>query len=59
MGNNAAVNVNEKPGRQMEVSPFSIGVYEITHDQFDIFLKMKKLRKGQRLTPSPDLLLST
>jgi len=48
MGNNAAVNVNEKPGRQMEVSPFSIGVYEITHDQFDIFFKDEETSQGSK-----------
>jgi len=48
MGNNAAVNVNEKPGRQMQVSPFSIGVYEITHDQFDIFFKDEETSQGSK-----------
>lgn len=48
MGNNAAAKTNEKPARQITVSDFSIGVYEITHDQFDIFFKDEETSQGSK-----------
>ncbi len=48
MGNNNAANPNEKPARQITVSDFSMGVYEITHDQFDIFFKDEGTSQGSK-----------
>jgi formylglycine-generating enzyme required for sulfatase activity len=48
MGSNTSLNQHEKPTRQVQVSPFSIGVYEITHDQFDIFFKDEKISQGSK-----------
>lgn len=59
MGSNTSLNQHEKPTRQVQVSPFSIGVYEITHDQFDIFSRMKKYHKDQKQMPLPDQHLNT
>ncbi|MFZ9239988.1 MAG: formylglycine-generating enzyme family protein [Chitinophagaceae bacterium] len=49
MGNNTAANTNEKPSRQLQISPFSIGVFEITHDQFDIFFKDEETSQGSKV----------
>lgn len=51
MGNNAAVKANEKPARQIRVSDFSIGIYEITHDQFDVFFKDEETSQGSKEDP--------
>jgi formylglycine-generating enzyme required for sulfatase activity len=32
-------NVNEGPQRNFSISPFWMGAYEVTHDEFDIFFK--------------------
>lgn len=48
MGSNTSLNQHEKPTRQVQVSPFSIGVYEITHDQFDVFFKDEETSQGSK-----------
>ena len=42
MGNNLSSNTSEKPARKLTVSPFWMGAYEITHDQFNVFYKDNK-----------------
>ena len=48
MGSNTTLNPNEKPARQVQVSPFYIGVFEITHDQFDVFFKDEETSQGSK-----------
>ena len=48
MGNNASAKRNEKPARVIHVSDFSMGVYEITHDQFDLFFKDEGTSQGSK-----------
>ena len=48
MGNNASAKPNEKPARVINVSDFSMGVYEITHDQFDLFFKDEGTSQGSK-----------
>jgi formylglycine-generating enzyme required for sulfatase activity len=49
MGSNASNKVNEKPAKHVNVSAFSIGVYEITHDQFNIFYRDENTSQGSKL----------
>jgi len=49
MGNNSSVNTNEKPAKKITVSPFWIGAFEITHDQFDIFFKDEQTSQGSKV----------
>jgi formylglycine-generating enzyme required for sulfatase activity len=49
MGNNNSVNTNEKPAKKITVSPFWIGAFEITHDQFDIFFKDEQTSQGSKV----------
>ena len=49
MGNNAASNTNEKPARSITVSSFSIGIFEVTHDQFNIFYRDENTSQGSKV----------
>lgn len=49
MGNNTSKNNNEKPARVVNLSPFSIGVYEVTHDQFNIFYRDDNTSQGSKV----------
>lgn len=46
MGNNASENTNEKPARNVTVSGFWMGAFEITHDQFNVFYKDENTSQG-------------
>jgi formylglycine-generating enzyme required for sulfatase activity len=39
LGNNNSAATDEKPAHKINISAFWMGVYEITHDQYDIFFK--------------------
>ena len=39
LGNNNSTAADEKPAHKINISAFWMGVYEITHDQYDIFFK--------------------
>jgi formylglycine-generating enzyme required for sulfatase activity len=49
LGNNASANADEKPAKQVTVSDFWMGAYEITHDQFDIFFKDDSTSQGSKV----------
>ncbi len=49
MGNNNSINANEKPARKVTVSPFWMGAFEITHDQFDAFFKDDQTSQGSKV----------
>ena len=49
MGNNSSINTNEKPAKKIAVSPFWIGAFEITHDQFDVFFKDEQTSQGSKV----------
>ena len=49
MGSNASSNTNEKPAKTIKVSAFSIGAFEITHDQFNIFYRDENTSQGSKL----------
>lgn len=49
MGNNNSVNSNEKPAKKIAVSPFWMGAFEITHDQFDVFFKDEQTSQGSKV----------
>lgn len=49
MGNNLSINANEKPARKVIVSPFWMGAFEITHDQFDAFFKDDQTSQGSKV----------
>jgi formylglycine-generating enzyme required for sulfatase activity len=38
MGSNSSTKPTEKPAKTVKVSAFWMGAFEITHDQFDVFL---------------------
>lgn len=46
MGNNASSNANEKPAKNISVSGFWMGAFEITHDQFNVFYKDESTSQG-------------
>jgi formylglycine-generating enzyme required for sulfatase activity len=48
MGDNSSSKVDEKPARQVTVSDFWIGAFEITHDQFDAFYKDDQTSQGSK-----------
>ena len=49
MGNNNSINANEKPAKKVTVSPFWMGAFEITHDQFDAFFKDDQTSQGSKV----------
>lgn len=49
MGNNLSSNLSEKPSRKLTVSPFWMGAYEITHDQFNVFYKDEETSQGSKV----------
>jgi len=49
MGSNTSNKVNEKPAKLVNVSAFSIGAFEITHDQFNIFYRDENTSQGSKL----------
>jgi formylglycine-generating enzyme required for sulfatase activity len=49
LGNNASTNADEKPAKQIAVSDFWMGAFEITHDQFDIFFKDDSTSQGSKV----------
>jgi len=49
MGNDKSINLNEKPAKKIQISPFWIGAYEITHDQFDAFFKDEQTSQGSKV----------
>jgi formylglycine-generating enzyme required for sulfatase activity len=51
LGNNNSTKPNEKPAKQVTVSSFSMGIYEITHDQFDVFFKDEGTSQGSKEDP--------
>ena len=48
MGNNMG-KANEKPAKQIQVSGFWMGAYEITHDQYNVFFRDENLSQGSKL----------
>jgi formylglycine-generating enzyme required for sulfatase activity len=48
MGDNKASKLDEKPAKQVTVSDFWIGAFEITHDQFDVFFKDDQTTQGSK-----------
>lgn len=48
MGNNAG-KPNEKPAKQIQVSGFWMGAYEITHDQYNVFFRDENLSQGSKV----------
>jgi formylglycine-generating enzyme required for sulfatase activity len=48
MGNNMG-KANEKPAKQIQISGFWMGAYEITHDQYNIFFRDENLSQGSKL----------
>ncbi len=49
MGNPSSTAENEKPGATVEISPFWMSAFEITHDQFSIFFKDEKFTQGSKV----------
>jgi formylglycine-generating enzyme required for sulfatase activity len=49
MGSNTSNKANEKPAKYVNISAFSIGAYEITHDQFNIFYRDENTSQGSKL----------
>ena len=48
MGNNMG-KANEKPAKQIQVSGFWMGAYEITHDQYNVFFRDENLSQGSKV----------
>ena len=48
MGNNAG-KANEKPAKQIQVSGFWMGAYEVTHDQYNVFFRDENLSQGSKV----------
>lgn len=48
MGDNLSQLEHEKPAKTAAVSPFWMGAYEITHDQFDAFFKDDSVSQGSK-----------
>ena len=48
MGDNLSQHEHEKPAKTVAVSPFWMGAYEITHDQFDAFFKDDSVSQGSK-----------
>jgi len=40
---------NEKPVKQVEISSFWMGAYEITHDQYNVFFRDENLSQGSKV----------
>ena len=49
MGNNLSASPSEKPPKKISISPFWIGAFEITHDQFDAFYKDEETSQGSKV----------
>jgi formylglycine-generating enzyme required for sulfatase activity len=49
MGSNSSTKENEKPAKPVSLSAFSIGAYEITHDQFNIFYRDENTSQGSKI----------
>lgn len=49
MGNDASTKANEKPSKTVEVADFWMGVYEITHDQFNVFFRDASTSQGSKV----------
>ena len=49
MGNDASSKPNEKPSKLVEVGDFCMGVYEITHDQFNVFFRDASTSQGSKV----------
>ena len=49
MGSNSSNKENEKPAKPVSISAFSIGAYEITHDQFNIFYRDENTSQGSKI----------
>ncbi|MFN5423275.1 MAG: formylglycine-generating enzyme family protein [bacterium] len=49
MGNNASSKPNEKPSKTVEVADFWMGIYEITHDQFNVFFRDASTSQGSKV----------
>jgi formylglycine-generating enzyme required for sulfatase activity len=49
MGNNASSKPNEKPAKTVSVSDFWMGVYEVTHDQFNVFFRDATTSQGSKV----------
>ena len=49
MGNNASSKANEKPARKVELAGFWMGVYEVTHDQFNVFYRDAGTSQGSKV----------
>ena len=48
MGNNMG-KANEKPAKQIQVSGFWMGAYEVTHDQYNVFFRDENLSQGSKV----------
>jgi formylglycine-generating enzyme required for sulfatase activity len=48
MGNNNG-KANEQPVKQVEISAFWMGAYEITHDQYNVFFRDENLSQGSKV----------
>lgn len=49
MGSNTSSNATEKPAKKVHVSAFAIGVFEITHDQFNVFYRDENTSQGSKV----------
>ena len=49
MGNNLSALPAEKPAKKITVSPFWMGAFEITHDQFNAFYKDEETSQGSKV----------
>jgi formylglycine-generating enzyme required for sulfatase activity len=48
MGSNTG-KANEKPAKQIQVSGFWMGAYEVTHDQYNVFFRDENLSQGSKV----------
>ena len=57
IGNKGAGNADEKPQKQISISPFWMGAFEVTRDELDTYLKDEKTSQNESLDaitrPSP------
>lgn len=49
MGSNTSTRPNEKPAKNVRISAFWMGAFEITHDQFDVFFKDENTSQGSKV----------
>jgi formylglycine-generating enzyme required for sulfatase activity len=48
MGSNTG-KANERPAKQIQVSGFWMGAYEVTHDQYNVFFRDENLSQGSKV----------